>query len=64
MASKVLIDGTVMQSFIAAVIGGEGWDAGFQNGEVERAKTREEQVGGLEVCSLMRKALVAPGAAC
>ena len=64
MASKVLIDGNVMQSFIAAAIGGERWDAGFQKGEVERANTREEQVGGVKVRGLMLKALVAPGAAC
>ncbi len=62
--SKVLMDGNVMQSFIAAAMGGEGWNAGFQKGEVERVNMREEQVGGVKVCGLMLKAFVAPGAAC
>ena len=44
--SKSLIDGNIMQSFIAAMMEGEGWNAGFQKGEVERANMSEEQVGG------------------
>ena len=53
-----------MQSFIAAMMEGEGWNAGFQKGEVERANMSVEQVGGAEVCGLMLKALVVPGDAC
>ena len=62
--SKALIDGNTMQSFIAATMEGEGWNAGFQKGEVERANMSVEQVGGAEVCGLMLKALVVPGDAC
>jgi hypothetical protein len=62
--SRALIDGNNMQSFIATTMEGEGWNAGFQNGDVERANMRVEQVGGAEVCGLMLKALVVPGAAC
>jgi hypothetical protein len=64
LLSKELIDGKTMQSFIAATTEGDGWNAGFQNGEVERANMSVEQVGGAEVCGLMLKALVVPGAAC
>jgi len=62
--SKALIDGNIMQSFIAATMEGEGWNAGFQKGEVERANMSVEQVGRAEVCGLMVKALVVPGDAC
>ncbi len=64
LLSKALIDGNTVQSFIAATMEGDGWNAGFQNGEVERANMSVEHVGGAEVCGLMLKVLVVPGAAC
>ena len=64
LLSKALIDGNTVQSFIAATMEGDGWNDGFQNGEVERANMSVEHVGGAEVCGLMLKALVVPGAAC